>query len=329
MYLLQGNSVSGGGKTLVQFRFEEPIVAAPGDHFILRTLSPVQTVGGGQIIEAIPQRLKRTKPGVVEDALARSEAIATEKDFVEYCLKTAASFAANETELSLRAKVPPKKLNEILDELIASDKVVKITSTLFIHCQTARNIEGQLLDIVRDFHSKNPQSPGIPVAGFCELSHLPKNVFDGIVKSMISRGGLVERKSCMALPDYREKFSDEQQKLLTSVESLFIKRLFNPPKLAEIAQHISVPQQEVQKTLQMLIEQKQIVRVAKDIFFHQKAIARARQILTDHIEKEGQLESVKFKYLLDTSRKFALPLLDHFDNIGVTRRANNTRYLKK
>ncbi len=127
MYLLQGNTITGGGQGLVQFRFEDPLVAAPGDRFILRTLSPVQTVGGGQIVEAIPQRLKRTKPGTVEEALARAEAIATEKDFVEYCAKTAPAFAANENELSLRAKVLPKKLNEILDELIASDKVAKIT----------------------------------------------------------------------------------------------------------------------------------------------------------------------------------------------------------
>lgn len=329
MYLLQGNTITGGGQGLVQFRFEDPLVAAPGDRFILRTLSPVQTVGGGQIIEAIPQRLKRTKPGAVEEALARSEAIATEKDFVEYCVKTAPSFAANETELSLRAKVLPKKLNEILDELIASDKVAKITSNLFIHCQTAAAIEDQLTDIGGDFHSKSPQSPGIPVAKFHELSHLQKNVFDGIVKSMISRDRLAERKSCLALPDYREKFTDAQQKLLTSVESLFIARPFNPPKLDEIAQHISVSPQEVQKTLQILIEQKQIVHVGNDVLFHQKTIAQAKQILTDYIEKEGQLESVKFKYLLDTTRKFAIPLLDYFDHIGVTNRANNTRYLKR
>jgi selenocysteine-specific elongation factor len=63
--------------------------------------------------------------------------------------------------------------------------------------------------------------------------------------------------------------------------------------------------------------------------FHADAVARARQLLIDHILKEGRLESVQFKYLLDTTRKFALPLLDYFDRVGFLRREGNTRYLKK
>ncbi len=64
------------------------------------------------------------------------------------------------------------------------------------------------------------------------------------------------------------------------------------------------------------------------MLFHSEAIEQARQILVSFINKEGQLESVKFKYLLDTTRKFAIPLLDYFDRVGVTRREGYTRYLK-
>ncbi|HEX42846.1 MAG TPA: hypothetical protein ENN81_12420 [Phycisphaerales bacterium] len=70
-----------------------------------------------------------------------------------------------------------------------------------------------------------------------------------------------------------------------------------------------------------------MVRVEK-LFFHAEAIEKARAILIDHIKKEGRLESVKMKYLLNTTRKYAIPLLDHFDRIGVLRRVGNTRYLK-
>ena len=83
------------------------------------------------------------------------------------------------------------------------------------------------------------------------------------------------------------------------------------------------------KILQILIEQENLVRVDNNLFFHREAVKNARQKLTAFIEKEGMLESVKFKYLLDTSRKFAIPLLDYFDRIGVTHRVGNTRYLKK
>ena len=80
--------------------------------------------------------------------------------------------------------------------------------------------------------------------------------------------------------------------------------------------------------MQILIEQERLVRIENNLYFHCEAVERARQILTVFISKEGELESVKFKYLLDTTRKFAIPLLDYFDRIGVTRRAGYTRYLK-
>ncbi len=107
------------------------------------------------------------------------------------------------------------------------------------------------------------------------------------------------------------------------------------------------------KILQILIEQERLVRVAQyrlsggerakhksgfhpddstaigaGLLFHSEAIEQARQILVSFINKEGRLESVKFKYLLDTTRKFAIPLLDYFDRVGVTRREGYTRYLK-
>ena len=74
--------------------------------------------------------------------------------------------------------------------------------------------------------------------------------------------------------------------------------------------------------------QEHLVRVENDLLFHSEAVEKARGLLISFIKKEGKLESVKFKYLLNTSRKFAIPLLDYFDRIGLTRRAGYTRYLK-
>jgi selenocysteine-specific elongation factor len=62
------------------------------------------------------------------------------------------------------------------------------------------------------------------------------------------------------------------------------------------------------------------------MWFHREAVQRAREILVAHFQKEGRLESVQFKYLLNTTRKYALPLLDYLDRLGATRRVGNTRY---
>ncbi len=328
VFVLEGNTVSANNECLVQIRLNEPVVAAPRDRFILRSLSPVQTIGGGMIVESLPNKLKRNHPQTIQDASGRARAVLVEEDFAEYCIKTAEAFAVNETELSIRTKILPERLKAITAELVQQDKVLYLDSKLYIHTDTADNVRKQLLNIVSDFHHNKPESPGLTVEQFYEASQLKKDVFDGLVNLLISQGKLVERKHRLALPEHQETFSDDEQKLLESIESLFRERPFNPPKFEEVIEQTGASPEKVQKILRILIEQERLVRVESDLFFHSEAIEQARQKLISFINKEGRLESVKFKYLLDTTRKFAIPLLDYFDRIGLTRRVGYTRYLK-
>jgi len=328
IYLLEGNKIAAGRECLAQVRLNEPVVAAPCDRFILRTLSPIQTIGGGMIIEAIPKKLKRNRPEALRDARDRAKAVIVPKDFVEYCIRTDKALAAGEVELSLRTKLPLEALKEILAELMHQGKVLNLARKSYIHSVTAANVQQRLLDIIAEFHSSKPESPGITAKQLCEVSQLPKELFDDIIALLISQGKIIERKHRLALPEHQEIFNEEQQKLIEDVESLFSDRPFSPPKVEEIIEYIGASPDKVQKILRILIEQERLVQVEDNLFFHSEAVERAHQILMLYIRKEGNLESVKFKYLLETTRKFAIPLLDYFDRIGLTRRVGYTRYLK-
>ena len=126
-----------------------------------------------------------------------------------------------------------------------------------------------------------------------------------------------------------ETFTDQQSKAMQTVEDLLGGRPFNPPDVAEIPELAGLNAKEADAAVKTLLEHEKLVRVSPKLLFHCEAVGRAREILIDFITREGQLESVKFKYLLDTTRKFAIPLLDYFDNVGVTIRTGNTRHLKK
>jgi selenocysteine-specific elongation factor len=328
VYMLEGSSLVAGQKCLIQVRLSEPIVAGPRDRFIMRSLSPVQTIGGGMIIGAIPKKLKKNVPEILEDARAKAKAVLIEKDFVEYCIKTSEVFAANEAEISLRTKILPVRFKEILAELVGQGKIMVLDSKLYIHSDVSDKVQKQLIKIVDDFHRAKPESPGIDLEQFYQASQLRKDVFDNLVSQLLSQGRLVERKHRIALPEHREAFGEEEQKLLASVELLFKSRLFNPPQRKEVIEATSALPEKIEKILKILIEQERLVRVEADLLFHADAVDKARQTLISFVNKEGKLESVKFKYLLDTTRKFAIPLLDYFDRIGVTRRVGNTRYLK-
>jgi len=159
-------------------------------------------------------------------------------------------------------------------------------------------------------------------------SPLKKEVFDALIEQLRSEGKLVERKGCLALPEHREQFNNAEQQLLDKIESMFKGRPFDPPGLQEVADKTRASLPQVQRVVRILIEQQRLVRVEQDLYFHAEAVATARERLIAYIKEHNGLESVQFKYVLNTTRKYAIPLLDFFDKIGLTRRVGYTRLLK-
>jgi selenocysteine-specific elongation factor len=329
LFLLEGNNITAGEQANILIKLNAPVVAGPCDRFIVRTTSPVQTVGGGFIIEAIEEKPKRNNPQALEEVKNRAKAVLNASDFVEYSIKNAKEKAAEKTQIAYRTKLPMAQLDVILNELKKNDKILNMSSSLFIHAETIAGLEGKLLEIVKEFHKTNPESPGLNANDILERAQLPKVVSDAVTAKLISEGKLSERKGRLALPEHKEVFNEQEEKLIRTTESLFIKNLFNPPKPDEIIEQTHSDPDKIRRIFKILTEQQQIIEVEKGLFFHRQAIEKAKQILITFINKEGKMESVKFKYLLDTSRKFAIPLLDYFDRIGITRASGHTRYLKE
>ena len=313
---------------LVQLRAKTPVVAGPGDRFILRTLSPVATVGGGMIVEAATGRMKRNRPQLVADLNERAEAVGDERRFVEYCVRKAEGLAASPAHLSQRTKIPPARLQEILAELAGGQSIVPVAAGLYMHRETAAEAAGRIVALVADFHRRWPESPGLPLEQLRSAMNVEKAVLDHLLAAVKREGRLVERNQRLAAAEHRSTFRDEDAKLLEAVEALFRQQSFHPPTAEEVARQTRVAPEKVEKLLKILREHERLVQVEKGLLFHGEAIARAREILLAHLQQQGRLESVDFKYLLETTRKFAIPLLDYFDRLGIMRRVGNTRFPK-
>ncbi|MGD0518916.1 MAG: SelB C-terminal domain-containing protein, partial [Thermoguttaceae bacterium] len=176
---------------------------------------------------------------------------------------------------------------------------------------------------------QSPESPGPAAEQLRQSSAIDKSVFDGLVARLKNEGRLVETNQRLALPGHRSTFRDEDAGLLDKIEALFREQGFHPPSFEEISRHTGGTRDKVEKIIKILREHGRLVEVEKGVLFHAEAVDRAREILIAHLQKDGRLESVQFKYLLDTTRKFALPMLDYLDRLGLTRRVGNTRFPKE
>jgi selenocysteine-specific elongation factor len=327
-YPLRGNHMEGGMEGLIQLRAKTPLVAGPGDYFIIRTPSPVRTIGGGRIVEAVDRRYKGSRPEVYQDLLERADAAMDERRFVEYCVRKGESPAVAEQAVAVRAKVPRDRLHNIFSDLAGEKTIFAISPGVYMHRDTATETEKRILDLLADFHRRSPESPGATTEQLLQYSALDKSVFDAIVARMKNCARLAETNQRLALPDHCSTYSDEDAKLLDKIEALFKGQYFNPPNLDEISQKTGGMQDKVERIVKILREHGRLVEVEKGLFFHVEAVERAKEILMAHFKREGRLESVQFKYLLDTTRKFALPMLDYMDRLGLTRREGNTRFPK-
>ncbi len=328
VYPLDVPVLTASGDYLIQVRTATPIVAGPGDPFVLRLPSPVQTIGGGTFIETVDRRLKRNRAGILEDVQQRAIAIADERRFVEYCVRNAERFAAAEVDLAVRTKIPPPRVQQILSELAAAGTILPLNPGAYLHCQTAAALGERIVTAVAAFHQESPESPGVPRENLRQSLEMEKEVLECVIRRLVSEKRIVWQNDRLALPQHRPALADKDAAAVEAVEALFLSRPFSPPAASELPEETGLAASAVQTALRILREHGRLVSV-EGLLFHCDAVARAQSILVEYLRKEGRLESVQFKYLLETTRKYAIPLLDHFDRIGVTRRSGHTRFLKK
>ncbi|NLW50221.1 MAG: selenocysteine-specific translation elongation factor [Candidatus Brocadiaceae bacterium] len=325
LHLIESDRLTAGQSGLVQLHVQKPVVAGPGDRFILRLPTPLRTVGGGMIIEALERRLKRTRFEVRDDLKARADAVGDPARFVEYCVLAARAGLSRSSELSIRAKLPPGRLQQVLAALAASGRIVAVKPDVYAHRESLRRAGEAVVTGVRAHHEGAPQSVGVPADDIGALAGLPVELVDAAVSFLLAEGTLVEAAGRLALPGHSVDLSADDRVLLDRIETAFRDAGFYPPEADDMAAQAGTSPQKASWALQTLVDHGILVPVEK-LFFHRDAVARARGILESYLRDEGRLESVKFKYLLDTTRKYAIPLLDYFDRVGVTRRVGNTRY---
>ncbi len=328
VYLLEGNRLESGEQCLAQFRTNAPLVAGPGDCFIIRSLSPVRTIGGGVILEGTEYKLKRTASGLVDRLQQLHDAVADKRRHIEYALRHAAAFAADEAELAQRTKTRPAQLQRILAEFIEEGCVIALSPTLYIHRDTATEACQRVLDVVEQFHREAQASVGITLDQLRKNSHIERLVLDPLLARLKTDGRLEEHNGRWAAPGHSAVFQSGDRERLEAIEQLFRDMRYRPPDVDLLCEKFEIAPSEAQRLLKILLEHERLVRVEGGILFHQEAVHAARDAMIEFIRQEGRLESVKFKYLLDTSRKFAIPLLDYLDSLGITRRDGHTRYLK-
>jgi selenocysteine-specific elongation factor len=316
-----------GERAYGRFRLEGPVVALPGDRFVIRSYSPVITIGGGTLLDIAPPRFKRKGPALAEH-LGLLEAGSPEAVAEEH-LKQAGPAGARLADLRARTPFGPERLRELLDALSRSGAIVAIDREWYIHRAASDRLRGETLALLEGFHAEHPLRSGISREELrSRAGNAQERVFAQLLGALEAEGVVKSERDQVRLASHAIRLSPEQQRLVDGLEADFRRAGATPPGPEEALGRLGVKGTERHELFQLLVADRRLVRVKESLYFHAAALAEIQDKLVRHLREKKDIGPADMKDLIGVTRKYAIPLMEYFDAQRVTVRQGERRVLR-
>ena len=330
--LLEGEVLSPGDSQFVQLRLEEPGVAARGDRFVIRRYSPVQTLGGGVVLDPRPVKHRRFRTDVVEmlRELERDDpmrVLLTRLQAARWQPRTALQLAS---EMAMSATEIEAQLEACVDSGDAMG-YVQAGKTRYVHATCWRDLLDGICDAMRVFHEAHPLEIG---ARRDELRAWVTGDPDGDlfargVEHLIHAGALKSERAMIGLRDHEIALTPEQEAMRDEIARLLRAGGAMPEDLKGLPDAVHASAKAVREVVTAMQSLGQVVRLDDTLLFHPEVIEDVAQQLVAYLKKNAEIDVSTFRNLIATTRKFAVPLLNYFDTRGITIRQGDVRVLNR
>jgi selenocysteine-specific elongation factor len=331
VHLLEAKRLEPGEESYVQFRLEEPVVAAPGDRYVLRLHSPMETIGGGELIDRSRWRLKSGKSHVVEGLREKEAALGDRKRFLLQAVVSEGYSAVPEKDLPLRCGLPPEEARELLSELVAEGKLARASRAGSVYAtQVLEQAVAEARRHAASYYASHPHRLLMEKAGLRQALRCQEVFFQDLVSALEARGEATsERAGQMRWRDFGPRLSADAEEKRQAIASVCRERKFTPPAPAELAEERGWDAETTETLYQLLEEGGELQKLAEGIYLHREAMEDARSRIRQHLEQKGSMTASDAKNLLGSTRKYSIPLLEQLDREGLTVRRGDLRELRK
>ena len=323
--------VAPGESADVRLRFESPAVVTRADRFIVRSYSPLVTIGGGVVLDPQPPRAGvRTARGVARMAALQicTDAEADRRAAIQVMLAGAGLHGVSAGDLAPRIGATSAELTATLGAL-ARQGVVVLGGEGAVDGPAASAPIAAMLAGLAEFHRASPLSPGMSLEQVRGrwFTAMPPPVFERVVASLVA-AGKVTAKDTLSLAAHRVELTPDEAQVFEWLERRYLEAGFSPPDVAALAGEALRAPALVERVAQLMIKQKRLVRV-DTLVFHRDVLERLKREVAARKASAGSgpatVDVKSFKDAFSVSRKYAIPLLEYLDRERVTRRAGDVR----
>lgn len=320
--LLDKEEIGPGESGFVQLRLEEEVAVRRGDKFVVRFYSPMETIGGGEVLEPNPKVKRRFQQDVIEE-LKRKESGST-ADVIELHVKGHGDTLITVAELAKLTALSPEEVKEDVEQLEAQGLVCVFPmrkDTYVWHSDSRRRAKQTIQDALKAYEERFPYRYGMKKAEV-QAAHFQKikaNVFDKILEMLIEEGCLKRVDEFLCTPGYEVRKDGVYNGVSGILLDTFAKAKYDFARYSEIA-FKGVDRTVADDILNILLEEQKIVKVTDDMYTLKEYMERAKEVIREKLREDPLITIAQVRDLFETSRKSAKPILEYMDSIKVTKK---------
>jgi selenocysteine-specific elongation factor len=329
IFIYGENTLSPGQSTLAHLRLQDDVLLQPGDRFIVRQFSPVVTIGGGEVLDCLARRPTVRDSGrpVFLEIMERGK-----RDEVLVAMTERTVLGLEVDEIVARTAWFENEVREVAQNSNAAEKIKIVSSEplILLGRKAFDDVRRKIGERVERFHKENPLSPGIAREDL--RSSLGRRVraetFRAALDELAREKKLDVQGEVVKRAGSQIALQPEEARAKGEIEKAFAQAGLAVPFVKEVLAKLSVEAKRAEKLLQILLREKNLVRVSPELIFHQDALAHLKEQLAMYKKAKGERISVPlFKDLTGITRKYAIPLLEYLDRERVTRRSGDERVI--
>jgi selenocysteine-specific elongation factor len=327
--LLDRDELAPGEEAYVQLRLEEPAIVLPRDRFVIRSYSPVQTIGGGILLDAQASKHRRGEAGLA--AHFRLLAEGSPEEIFSHHLRQATHQGLRLSEFLPRTELSESRLRQVAITLQRAGRLRAVNADMawYLHAEALDSLTRELRRYLETFHRQNPLKPNIASEELrAKVRGLGERVCLMALEELRQQGAVVVERDRVRLATHQVALDDTRERILNELEAEFLAAGYQPPRVEDLFAKLNIGKGHDKALLQVLLDQGRAVRLKENVVFHRANLAKAETLLVQYLRDHREITPIEFKDLLGISRKYAIPMLEYFDSQKITIRVGDKRILR-
>jgi selenocysteine-specific elongation factor len=316
-----------------QFVLDTPVTSVAGDRFVVRSYSPVTTIGGGIIVDPLPAKHKKKSGDLLEEFAVLCGEDGIKK--IEVILRRAGIGGITADLLVIRAGVEKENLFKQLEAMISGGKAVlidrdemRVMSPIVYY-----DFKAWILDSLRDYHKQRPFQEGL-IREELRTTHgvgynVEPRIFSIALNDLEQEGKIVSDRDVIRLREHTVKLDEPMGNLREKLAEVYLNGDRTPPTRGEVNAMFPDRKREIAILEKMMLQEGELIRISEDLHFHREALSKLREDYRRMLIEKGEATPSSFRDLTGLSRKFTIPLMEYFDMIKLTMRVGDKRVLRE